>query len=138
MLKLLDIIPIQKENLRKYKLHLAISPEDKKEPLYALFEGNFKSWQEYQTKKNFERDYILSLIYYDRDEWIFGGIYKRKDVKRVEDHFEYATGLLDVRKDLIGRLIIHYRREYRQSYPYLENHVDKLEVLEILRKPYTV
>ncbi|MCD6093023.1 MAG: GIY-YIG nuclease family protein [Candidatus Aenigmarchaeota archaeon] len=138
MLKLLDVMSIQKEDLHKYKLHLAINPKNKKEPLYELFKGTFKSWQEWQNKKNFERDYILSLIYYGRDEWIFGGIYKRKDVKRVKDHFEYDTELLDFRKDLIGRLIIHFPRPGRQSYLNLERWVNELKVVEILRKPYTV
>lgn len=138
MLKLLYVIPIKKENLDKYKLHLAIGPKDKKEPLYDLFKGKFKSWQEYQNRKNFERDYILSLIYYNQDEWIFGGIYKQKDVKEVEDHYEYDTELLDTRKDLIGRLIIYYQRKGRQSYLMLEKYIDKLEILEILRESYTV
>lgn len=138
MLKLLDILQIQENDLPKYKLHLAIGPKNKKEPLYELFKGTFKSWQEWQTKKNFERDYILSIIYYDHDEWIFGGIYERKYVNRVENHFEYYTELLDLRKDLIGRLIIRFHRPGRQSYLNLEKWVDKLEVVEILRKPYTV
>lgn len=138
MLKLRDAMSIRKEDLPKYKLHLAIGPEDKKQPLYELFKDNFKSWQEGQSKKNFERDYILSLIYYGRNEWIFGGIYNRKDVKRVEEHFEYDTELLDFGKDLIGRLIIHFCRPGRQSYLKLEKWVGKLEVVEILRKPYTV
>ena len=46
MLKLLDVMSIQKEDLHKYKLHLAINPKNKKEPLYELFKGNFKSWQD--------------------------------------------------------------------------------------------
>lgn len=138
MLKLIDILPLPENDLSKYKLHLAIGPKNKKEPLYELFKGTFKSWQEWQSKKNFERDYILSLIYYCRDEWIFGGLYKRKDVKIVEDHYEYNTELLEFGKDLIGRVIVHFRRPARQSYLYLEKWVDKLEVVEILRKPYTV
>ena len=103
-----------------------------------MFKGTFKSWQERQSKKNFERDYILSLIYYGRDEWVFGGIYKRKDVERKKDYFEYDTELLNLRKDLIGRLIVYFPRLGRQSYLNLEKWVDKLEVVEILRKPYTV
>lgn len=138
MLNFLDIIPIKKERLNKYKLHLAIGTKDQKEPLYALFKNNFKPWQERQTKKNFKRDYILSLIYYNHDEWIFGGIYKQKGVRKVKDHYEYDTELLDTRKDLIGRLIIQYRRGSRQSYRFLEKYIDELKVLEILRKPYTV
>lgn len=138
MLNFLDIIPIKKKCLNKYKLHLAIGTKDQKEPLYALFKNKFKPWQERQNKKNFERDYILSLIYYNRDEWVFGGIYKQKGVKKVKDHYEYDTELLDTRKDLIGRLIIQYRRGSRQSYRMLEKYIDELKVLEILRKPYIV
>jgi len=138
MLKLLEVIPIKKEDLCKYKLHLAIGPRDKKKPLRELFKGTFKSWQEWQNRKNFERDFILSLIYYGRDEWMFGGIYKRKDVQKVEDRFKYDTKLLDFRKGLIGRLVVHFHRPGRQSYLKLEKWADKLKVIEILRKPYNV
>lgn len=131
MLKLLEVVPIEKEDLRKYKLHLAIGPRDRREPLRALWEGKFKLWQEYQHRKNFERDYILSLIFYGRDEWIFGGIYRRRGVKRVENppHYQYDTELTDVREDLISRLITHYRRESRQSYLNLENYANKLQIM---------
>ena len=70
MLKLLDIIPIEKKDLSNYKIHFAIggSGRDDKEPLYELYKKKFKSWQENQNKKNFERksthhDYnILKII----------------------------------------------------------------------------
>jgi len=138
MLKLLDIIPIEKENLTKYKIHFAIGAKDKKKPLYELYKNNFKSWQENQKQKNFERDYILSLIFYNTGEWIFGGIFERRGVEKVGDRYIYDTELLDIRKDLIGRLIIQYRKKFRQSYPYLEKYFDDLEVLQILKKSYTV
>ena len=112
MLKLLEVIPIKKEDLSKYKLHLAINPGGKTEddPFDALFRGEFKDWQEWQKRKNFERDYILSLIDYHRpDEWVFGGVYKRKSVQKEEGHYKYHTELLDFKKDLIGRLIIFFR-----------------------------
>lgn len=137
MLKLLDIIPIE-EDLSKYKIHFAIGVKDRKEPLYELYKKNFKLWQERQTKKNFERNYILSLVYYNPHEWIFGGIFERKGVKRVGDRYRYDTELLDIQKDLIGRLIIHYEKNYRQSYPNLERWHKELIVSEILKEPYTV
>ncbi|MCD6578544.1 GIY-YIG nuclease family protein [bacterium] len=138
MLKLFDVIHIPKQDLHKYKLHLAIGPKEKKEPLYELFKGNFKTWQEGQSKKNFERDYIISLIYYNRDEWIFGGIYKQKGVKKIGNRFKYDTELIDSYRDFIGRLIIRFRRPGRQSYLNLEKWADRLGVIEILRKPYSV
>lgn len=59
-------------------------------------------------------------------------------MKRKEDHFEYVTELLDIRKELIGRLIFHFVRPSRQSYLDLEKWADNLEVVEILRAPYAV
>ncbi|MFW6172496.1 MAG: GIY-YIG nuclease family protein [Elusimicrobiota bacterium] len=139
MLKLLDIIPIKEDNLSEYKLHFAIGAKssNKKEPLYELSRNKFKEWQEYQQNTNFKRKYILSLIYYGKNEWIFGGIYESKDVTWVEDHYSYDTELLDKGKDMIGRLVIEYDKYYRQSYCLLEKWYDELVVKEILREPYT-
>ena len=138
VLKLLDILQIKRDELSKYKLHLAIGRKNKKEPLYELFKGTFEPWQGWQSKKNFERDFILAVIYYGRDEWMFGGIYKRKGVRWLEDHFEYDTELLDIGKDLIGRAIVNFHRPGRQSYLYLEKWGEQLKVVEIQRKPYSV
>lgn len=148
MLKLFDIIRIPRKDFHKYKLHLAIGIKDKREPLYELYKGNFKSWQEGQSRRNFPREYILSLIYYnynphyDRYEWIFGGIYKQKGYKIVENRtrykYKYNTELLDSYKDLIGRLKISFPRSSRQSYLNLERWADKLEVLAIFEEPYSV
>ena len=138
MLGLLDFIPIKKDELSKYKLHLAIGQRDRREPLYELSRSTFKSWQESQSKKNFEREYILALIYYNPYEWLFGGIYKQKGVRRVGDHFQYDTELLDAGNDLIGRLVVWFQRPGRQSYLHLEKWADKLEVVELARRPHTV
>ena len=76
MLKLLDIMPIGEADLSRYKIHFAIDIDDSREPLYELSQNTFKKWQEHQNKRNFERDYIFSLVYYGPDEWVFGGVYK--------------------------------------------------------------
>ena len=145
MLKFLDIVQIEQDDLSKYKLHFAIgNPGDgseKKEPLYELFKNTFKSWQEDQTKENFKREYILSLIYFDEGEWIFGGIYKSKGSKKKGQYYHYKTELMDIRKDLIGRLIIRYDKPKisgRASYLLLERWVNHLEISQILKKPYSV
>lgn len=146
MLKLLDIVPIEQENLTKYKLHFAIGNPNygtgqKKEPLYELFKGTFKDWQEIQTGQNFKREFILSLIYFDNDEWLFGGIYKSGECKKKGDGYRYKTELLDTHKDLIGRLVIKYDKPKisgRASYLLLEKWVNHLKVSHILKKPYSV
>jgi hypothetical protein len=45
LLKLLEVISIQKEDLPKYKLHLAIGLKNKKESFDELMKGTFKSWR---------------------------------------------------------------------------------------------
>ena len=146
MLSFLDIVPIERNDLSKYKLHFAIgSPSygtgDRKEPLYELFKGTFEEWQEDQSKPIFNRDYILSMVYFDNDEWLFAGIYKNIGYKKKDGRYIYNTELLDIRKDLIGRLVIRYdkpRISGRASYLLLEKWVGHLEVSQILKKPYSV
>lgn len=142
MLNLIDLFPkIEKE---KYKIHFAIGRLNRKEPLYALIKNEFKEWQEYQNNKNFERDYIFSLIFYETNEWIFGGIYKRLNVeysyddKNKKNYYKYSTELIPINEELIGRLIIKYKKEFRQSYTLFENQFSDLIISEILKEQYKI
>ena len=47
--------------------------------------------------------------------------------------YKYETKLLDVGTDLIGKMIIGFKKDFRASYLCLENYIDDLEVLEITR-----
>lgn len=132
-MKIKDILQIDQPD--KFKVHLASAPADKREPLYAFWKGNFQNWQNWQSKKNFERPYILSLIYYDSGEWLFAGIYESLGCEWQEDHYEYQTRLTEINKSLIGRLIIKYTKTFRQSYLKLEGYIDELEVSEVLKLP---
>ena len=118
-----------------YKLHFAIGPKDKKEPLYAFWKNEFKEWQEWQSRKNFERPLIVSLIYYNNNEWLFAGIYKVLGRKRKDDHLEYITKLTNQHESLIGRLIIKYPKSFRAVYVKLEKYLEDLELSEILKTP---
>jgi hypothetical protein len=120
------------------KLHFAIGAKVRLEPLYAFYKNEFQKWQDSQNNKNFEKDYIFSLIYYAKHEWLFAGVYKRCGLERIDGKYHYKTELQDVGKELIGRLVIRYEKRFRASYPYLHNHIEQLQLLEILREPYTV
>ncbi|MEK7434053.1 MAG: GIY-YIG nuclease family protein [Cyanobacteriota bacterium] len=137
-MKISDIIGITEELKSKTKIHFAIGRNDRFEPLNVFYRNEFKEWQENQSKKNFEREYILSLIYFGRNEWIFAGIYQQKGVQNKDGRFYYQTELKDISTNLIGKLVIKYEKIFRQSYPYLENCIDNFELLEILREKYTV
>lgn len=137
-MKVKDIISFPHEWINRSKLHLAIGVKEKREPLYEFYKGKFKNWQEYQNRKNFQNDYIFSLVYYNKHEWLFAGVYKTKGFTKKEKWYVYDTELQDVGKEFIGRLIIRFEKKFRASYPYLKNHIDDLQLLEVLREPYTV
>ena len=126
---------LQIDNFIDYKVHLASAAHDKKEPLYNFWKGEFQNWQNWQSKKNFERRYILSFIYFDEGEWMFAGIYESLGSKWKEDHYQYETRLTKKNSSLIGRLIIRFDKKFRQSYLTLERYIDQFEVSEILKIP---
>lgn len=119
---------------------MAISPRADNNPLHAFFRGEFKQWQEWQNKKNFERPYILSLIYYRSTDWLYAGIYKRKSCVYFEadGHYEYNTELTDLKKDLIGRLVINFNKNFRASYLLLENYYHELYISEIMKERLSI
>ncbi|MBR4948560.1 MAG: GIY-YIG nuclease family protein [Clostridiales bacterium] len=72
-------------------------------------------------------------------EWLYGGIYKVNSVKTTTNgKFEYDTTLTDVGEEFIGRAIIYYKRQFRQSYCCLERYIDALEVIELRRDSYEI
>jgi hypothetical protein len=135
MIEIKDLFGDIKED--DYKLHFAIGGKDRDNdaPLKAFVRNEFKEGegQEDQQQENFKRKYIFSLIYYRKNEWMFAGIYEVISHEKIKDRVKYDTKLLDVYEDLIGRLIIAYNKEFRNSYPYLEKVYKDLKFVEILR-----
>lgn len=133
------LLPFIADNSTNIKLHFARGSHVPEEALRVFLEGGFKKWQEEQRHKNFERGYILSLIRLGGAEWLFAGVYESLGVEKEEhNRYFYRTKLTDVGADLIGKLIVGYKRNFRQSYCCLENYVDQLEVLEIRRDKYSL
>jgi hypothetical protein len=133
------LFPGIKNNLKSYKVHLAV-PVANSNPLDEFLLDKFKKWQEWQNKRNFQRTYIISLIQYSKDEWLFAGVYKSNgyDVVKEPFHYEYKTELLDINKDLIGRLIINFKKTYRQTYLCLENCIKDFTISQILKEKYSI
>lgn len=127
MITLHELLGIKEEDFCDYKVHFATGLPNRKEPYNAFLIGEFQEWQECQTNKNFGRDYILSLIYYDRDIWMFGGVYKVLPVRPIPIEndtgwkgWKYETELTDTATDYIGRAFFRFKKEFRASYPVLE------------------
>lgn len=83
-MKVKDIVPFIEENKSKFKVHCGRGSTDTFLPLRLFLQeqDKFKMWQEEQTQKNFQRKYILSLIYWHKDEWIFAGVHESISVKK--------------------------------------------------------
>ena len=127
MIKLYEILNIRKEDFKDYKVHFAIGRDNRKEPYNTFLVDGFKEWQEHQTNKNFGRKFVLSLVYYEKDIWMFGGIYKVLPIKPVSvtnangwKGWKYETELIEESADLIGRAFFRFKKEFRASYPVLE------------------
>lgn len=126
MIRLLDLLGITESEISDYKVHFATGESDKLKPYKKFLIGAFKEWQERQTNKNFWRKYILSLIYYDKNKWLFGGVYEvvspEPELIKEGDRslWKYETRLVNRQTDLIGRIVVGYNKEFRASYPCLE------------------
>jgi hypothetical protein len=101
------------------------------------------SWSEWRGNKNdFNRPFIFSLIqyYHESNKWLFGGIFKIterfNDWEKTE--IGYKLELVDLHKDLIGRLVVDfYRYQGMRGRSFLlESYFDSFSISEILKKPY--
>lgn len=124
MINLHELLEINESEFYNYKVHFATSSHDKKKPYNVFLLGEFKNWQEYQKNKNFKRKFIISLIYYEKDIWLFGGIYEVLSCSpsplENSSKWKYETTLTEKGTDYIGRAFFKFKKEFRASYPALE------------------
>ena len=136
MIRLIDILKTQGISLGRYKIHLATA--GKTSPLEAYWQGTFKEWQEEQNAKNFECETVIGLIHRGGDRWLFGGVYHIIGVEGVKPRFRYKTELLAGQDDLVGRIVVRYKRDFRSSYIWGDKYGSQLEVAEILESPFAI
>ncbi|MGH8124145.1 MAG: GIY-YIG nuclease family protein [Rudaea sp.] len=116
------------------KIHFAVAPDTENNPLIEFQRDRFKAFQESQTRKNFERRYILSLIQFgDRSTWLYAGLYEVKSVSAGRGTaWHYDTDLAPGQDtSLIGRVVVRYTKEFRASYPAYETCGTNLELVEL-------
>ena len=118
------------------KIHLA-TWNGTDDPLDVYFKGEFDEWQSWQTRRNFERRFVMTLIARpEASRWLYVGIY---DCEGCEWHQEFETWRYNLRErrscsEFGGRLVIAFDRPGRQSYLNLDNWADNLSVCEILKE----
>jgi hypothetical protein len=115
------------------KIHLA-GWNGLEDPLDVYLAGGFDEWQSWQTKRNFERPFVVSLINISpASHWVFAGVYDSNGCEWVEEHKMHHYHLdrrVEIR-DLEGRLIVRFERGGRQSYLLAENWHQAINVAEI-------
>jgi hypothetical protein len=141
----MEIIPIGKiiniDDPRKFKLHAARS-DGSYQPLevYIRDKKEWFRWNTWRSSKNeFSRKYIFSLIdfYHESDTWLFGGIYEVVKRNNLANSHSYEIKELSEYSSYIGRLKIKLPKPSRGRAFYLEHHIDKMTVSEILKQPYS-
>ena len=113
------------------KVHLACwnSVEN---PLDIYLAGNFDEWQAWQSKQNFQRPLVLSLIALPQpSQWLFAGVYDSLGSQPGEGGYRYELRRRSATDELDGRLIVAFSRPGRQSYLRGERWLDQLLISEI-------
>lgn len=117
------------------KIHLAVWNGDEN-PLEVFLEGRFQEWQAWQTKRNFDRKFIVSLIQQPSTsvgKWLLAGVYESVECKYIEEggDYYYKTVELEHFKSVAGRIVVDFQRSGRQSYLLAENWEKSLLVSEM-------
>tara|TARA_B110000116_G_scaffold255088_1_gene253138 strand:+ start:92 stop:922 length:831 start_codon:yes stop_codon:yes gene_type:complete len=143
-IKLIDLVKSSGVEISDYKIHCAIDTSKDNRPLEMFFAGEFQKYQDYQTKKNFNKPYILSLIYLENNKWLFAGFWKKlsldKSEVKVGDRmfFKYNTQLVDGLEHLTGRAIIFFEKNFRASYLIGSKYENDLFISELREKEMNV
>ena len=137
-----DILKLRNPQIlpKDCKLHLA-SWDGCDNPIDRYLDGTFEEWQTWQTKKNFRREYIISLIQLSSsDYWLFGGINRSLNCQYIQEkeRYHYQTEELPEFKEFTGRLILYFKRTMRQSYLNAEKWFNDFKVSELKAKKIVI
>ncbi len=132
---LFDILRLSIPSIRvdECKIHLAVW-NGTNNPVDVYLAGDFEEWQSWQSKKNFERKFIISLLQLpENGKWLFAGGFVSKGYKYIEaeKYYLYKTNEVTDFRSLAGRLVVKFIRSGRQSYLNAENWADDIFVSEL-------
>ena len=116
------------------KIHLA-TWNGKENPVDVYLEGQFDEWQRWQSRKNFERKFVVSFISLPgANRWLFAGVHLSKWAKWIEKDEYYYYDLIEDQScsEMNGRIVASFSRTGRQSYLNAENCIEQITLSEIL------
>jgi len=140
-MKLIDILHIYLPELNpsSCKIHLAIW-DGAENPLELYFQNRFDEWQTWQSRKNFQRELVISLINLNRrNKWLFAGIFSSISSNWEADRslHQYELEKLPETDEIIGRAIVNFSRPGRQSFLNAERWMNDIEFSELLPQRMT-
>ena len=132
-------------NPAEAKLHFA-TWNGEEHPIDVYLAGNFNDWQRWQSKKNFERKFLVSLINlpHQKFKWLFAGVYRSAGVERKwsEDHqthhYWYELTEHEDYKEMNGRMVVTFTKPSRGSYLYAEKWCNRIFLSEIYAEKQSI
>lgn len=122
----------------KTKIHLATS-NGQQNPLDVYFSGEFPEWQRWQSRRNFERRFVVSLIALPSPgRWLFAGAYVAEGSEQRGADVYYQLHELVTCTPMAGRLVAVFDRPGRQSYLLGENWSERILLGEIRAEPLRI
>ena len=145
-MRMIDLLAVMNPGIEPedMKLHLATPGRDNREPIEVYREGDFHDWQSWQTRKNFERPFVISLISLpprEGDMWLFAGVYKthgskpRYNSEMGMTYHYYRLTEEEEYNELNGRLVVTFASPGRYAYLNTEKWVDRIDLREIYATP---
>lgn len=141
-MRIFDLLAIQSSEVSPdiSKVHLATS-DGPNNPLHLYFADKFNEWQQWQSKKNFERQFVVSLIAMpESNQWLLAGVYRSCGCEWIEskEMYQYQLRALPEYAEVSGRLVAEFVRRGRQSYLNAENWTEKIILSQFHRKKLSI
>ncbi|MEZ6235363.1 MAG: hypothetical protein R3B68_14335 [Phycisphaerales bacterium] len=137
-LRLFDLLALMDSRLRPTdcKVHLASRPDDGHDPFEAYLSGRFEEWQCWQNALNFNRPHVVALIQITPggSEWLFAGAFDSMghEVRSVpRPHYWYSLRQRPETGGFVGRIVVRFHRDGRNSYRLGENVGPRLLVEQV-------
>lgn len=126
---------------KDYKIHFAKRSSDGYEPLDSYISNfdEWKEWNQYAKRDDYNRPYIFSLIrfYPEKDTWLFGGIWKVVSTDMSKKPYPYVVEFDEKYSQYVGRLKIKYSYNNRSVRVKMEEHFSNMVIKELLEEPFT-
>jgi len=132
---LFDLLKVNIPSIKEEdcKIHLAVW-NGSENPVDVFLAGDFEEWQSWQSRQNFGRKNIISLLQLPgANKWLFAGGFVSENSIYIEkeESYKYKTHELKELQELAGRLVVEFVRSGRQSYLNAENCSDAISIAEI-------